>query len=206
MSKTHRHGEEFWEISGYDSRPNPALGNILRWLERELPIERTLEQVLDAGCADAQCTTHLAQRALRLRACEASSSQIAANCKAHPDVSFFVQDLCSPLAAEANTFNAVWCSDALARLPHPAIAINEFHRVLKPNGKLLLTVPYHGLGKNICIALFQWNRYFAPTNPYLRFFTVKTLTQLIKKTGFRSIQTEVCGRGIDAQLFLSAKK
>ena len=206
MKRRIEHHEEFWKINGSDSRWTHSARNILNWLDRELPLEQTLDNLLEAGCENAAFTPHLARRAHHLRACDPSPSLIAANCRKQPDVSFFVQDLGTPLAAEPSTFNAVWCSGTLAKQLHPAYAVNEFHRVLKPGGKLLITVPYHGFLKNIGIALFRWNSYFAPDTPYIRFFTVKTLTQLVKKAGFRNIRTEPISGPVPSQILLAAKK
>ena len=45
-----------------------------------------------------------------------------------------------PLAG--NSFNAVICSELLEHVPDPKEVLNEAHRVLRPNGKLLLCVPF----------------------------------------------------------------
>ena len=213
MSNKSATKEEYWKISNQDETMPDGFKNIIRWLDRELPPEQPLDHILEAGCDDAVFTPHLARRASHLRACDIAPTRIAANCKAYPDVSFFVQDLGDSIAAESKSFDALWCSEELAHLRDPAFAITEFYRVLKPNGRLLLTVPYHGLFKNIRIALFNWNTHFATDNPHIRFFTVKTLYQLVKQVGFRNIRVETCGRNkplrdlfAPAQILLSAKK
>lgn len=204
--------EEYWKISNQGTAAG-YFKNILRWLDRELPLEQSMENILEAGCGSAAFTPHLARRAGHMRACDISRTQIAANCSAWPDISFFVQDLAEPIAAESRTVNVLWCSEVLERLLDPAFALNEFYRVLRPGGKLFITVPYHGLLKNVLIALFRWNRHFFPNNPNIRFFTVKTLSKLVKKAGFRNIKVETCGTNnplrdllIPTHILLSAKK
>ena len=66
-------------------------------------------------------------------------------------------------------------------------------RVLAPGGRLLVTVPYHGVFKDVLIALFKWDEHFSPTNPHIRFFTRKTLSQLAASAGFVEIETTTCG-------------
>ncbi len=205
--------EEYWKINNCVETAPAGFKQIIRWLDRELPAEQPLDNLLEAGCGAAAFTPHLARRAGHMRACDISATQIAANCKDHPDVSFFVQDLGNPIAAESKTFDALWCAETLDRLPDPAFAIDEFYRVLKPGGKLLLVVPCHSLFKNLMIALFKWNTHFAPDNPRIRFFTVNMLSGLVKKTGFRNMKVETCGTNnpltglfAPAHILLSAKK
>jgi SAM-dependent methyltransferase len=213
MSKSSDYYEEFWKIGGHGGEIQGYFKNMLRWLDRELPLEQPLEHILEAGCGGGAFTPHLAKRAAHMRACDISATQIAANCKAWPDISFFVQDLGKPVAAASGTFDAVWCSEVLEHLFDPAFALNEFYRVLKPGGNLLITVPYHGLLKNVMIALFKWNEHFAPNGPHIRFFTVKMITRLVKKAGFRNIHAETCGMNkplrdllIPTNILLTAKK
>ena len=56
-----------------------------------------------------------------------------------------------------------------------------------------MTVPYHGMFKDVLIALFKWDEHFSPTNPHIRFFTRKTLSQLAAAAGFVEIKATTCG-------------
>jgi hypothetical protein len=69
------------------------------------------------------------------------------------------------------------------------------HRVLRPGGRLLVTVPYHGGVKNVLIALFRWDEHFTPSNPHLRFFTPHTLSRIVQAAGFTDLRATSCGMG-----------
>lgn len=43
------------------------------------------------------------------------------------------------------SFDAILCSEVLEHLPEPARALDEFSRLLKPGGKLILTAPFASL-------------------------------------------------------------
>ena len=43
--------------------------------------------------------------------------------------------------AEAESFDSIVCTQVLEHVPHPVQAIKELHRVLKPGGHVLVTVP-----------------------------------------------------------------
>lgn len=53
-----------------------------------------------------------------------------------------VGDLQNIGTVASSTYDAVLCSDVLEHLPQPARAISEVHRILRPQGKFILTVPY----------------------------------------------------------------
>ena len=213
MSTKPAYRETSWKIRNQHPALPGSYANILRWLDRELPAEELCGSLLEVGCAAAFFTPHLARRAEAMRACDPSAEQIALNCKEYPAVSFFVQDPGESIAAEFKTFDVLFCSRVLDQLINPSFALHQFYRVLKPGGRLLITVNHHGFFKNLLIALFGWSRHFAPESPQLRFFTRRMLSRLAHKIGFRDIRIESCGRGrplrdlgIPSSLLLSAKK
>ena len=57
-------------------------------------------------------------------------------------------DIVSDIAAipePDNSFDAVLCSEVLEHLPEPTRALDEFARLLKPGGKLIITAPFASL-------------------------------------------------------------
>lgn len=56
----------------------------------------------------------------------------------------YVSDITS-IDADDNTFDSVLCTDVLEHVPDPVAAVREMSRILKPEGVLLLTVPYASL-------------------------------------------------------------
>jgi SAM-dependent methyltransferase len=54
-----------------------------------------------------------------------------------------VHDLTSPLPFEDNQFDTVLLSDVLEHIPTPDRLLDEIVRVLKPNGHLLINVPFY---------------------------------------------------------------
>jgi SAM-dependent methyltransferase len=44
-----------------------------------------------------------------------------------------------------NSFDIILCSEVLEHIPDPTKALDEFSRLLKPNGKLVLTAPFASL-------------------------------------------------------------
>ncbi len=195
MNSSTDYYNSYWSTGRHGGVIQGYYPNLLRWLTRELQPAQAYGTILEAGCGSAAFTPHLAKYTNHMLACDISPEQIKKNSATFPDIHFFTQDLSRPLACENNAIDVIWCSEVLEHLFAPAYAVSEFYRVLKPGGKLLVTVPYHGCFKNMLIALFKWNEHFSADNPHIRFFTKKTISSIVTKAGFRSIRIETCGMG-----------
>ncbi len=55
-----------------------------------------------------------------------------------------ISDITS-IPAPDSSFDAIMCIEVLEHLPDPIKAIQEFYRLLKPNGHLLITAPFCSL-------------------------------------------------------------
>jgi len=90
-----------------------------------------------------------------------------------------VQDLNQPLQLEDNQFDTVLLSDVLEHIKEPQLLLNEIFRVLKPEGKLVLNVPY---------------MYWLHEEPYDFYrYTRFGLEYLLKKSGFSILELEEYG-------------
>lgn len=78
---------------------------------------------------------------------------------------------CENLPFPEGTFDTVLCSQMLEHVLDPRKCLEEIYRVLKPEGRLLLTVP-------------QWNELHAEPNDYWR-FTNYGITLLCSLAGFK---------------------
>ena len=56
------------------------------------------------------------------------------------------------------TADAVWFGETIAHLFDAHSILTEFNRVLRTEGTLILTTPYHGLVKNLSMVLFEFER------------------------------------------------
>lgn len=95
--------------------------------------------------------------------------------------------------AEAS-FGAAFCSEVLEHIFSVHSAISELNRVLLTDGLLILTVPYHGIVKNVAIALFGFERHYNPNLSHIRYFTRKSLAACLQRGGFRIVAVKGLGR------------
>jgi ubiquinone/menaquinone biosynthesis C-methylase UbiE len=55
-----------------------------------------------------------------------------------------------PYPFKDNTFEEIYCKDVLEHLPNHNAIIKEFHRILKPNGKVIILVPHFTSATSWC--------------------------------------------------------
>lgn len=100
----------------------------------------------------------------------------------------------SSLPFESGSFEGVWCTEVLEHLDDPEGLLEEFHRVLKPGGTLIVTCPnsYH---------LFYRILYCLGNEPpdlqhpeHQNFFTRRELRSLVTGAGFEL--TDFLGRNL----------
>ena len=94
----------------------------------------------------------------------------------YPDVDI-VADIQYMPQVQDERFDSIICTQVLEHIPNPFLAVKELHRVMKPGGKLFLTVP------------FLNNLHMEP-HDYWR-FTEYSLAELLKS--FESVEINNCG-------------
>ncbi len=83
------------------------------------------------------------------------------------------------------TFDAVICSEVLEHLPDYGAALREIRRVLKPSGKLCVSVP-HGWPERLCWRLAPPpNGYAFEPGGHIRIFDEVDLKTAVEVCGFR---------------------
>lgn len=87
-----------------------------------------------------------------------------------------VSDITTIPASDAS-FDAILCSEVLEHVPEPTHALDEFTRLLKPGGKLILTAPF---GSNVHMAPYHYcsgfSKYWYQHHLTQRGFSIEALT------------------------------
>lgn len=90
-----------------------------------------------------------------------------------PDAPYDLVAQAHDLPVEDASFDAVVCTQVLEHLPEPWLALEEFHRVLRPGGRVVVTAP------------LTWYLHELP-HDYWR-FTAYGLRHLLERAGFERI-------------------
>lgn len=112
-----------------------------------------------------------------------------------------------PLVDDSVDF--IFTSEVIEHVYDTENAAKELYRILKPGGRMLLTTPYHNFIKNLLILLSgKFDTHFDPVGPHVRFFSKKTLWNLLEERGFKIENHGFYGRfwPISHSVYLSAVK
>ena len=117
------------------------------------------ERVLDLGCGAGRFVAALRDAGADPVGVEIAEGALARAREVAPgaDLRLLEADGSIPLAH--GSVDLVWCSEVLEHVADGAQALQEARRVLRPGGRLLVTVPYHG---RVQAALIALGRFDAP--------------------------------------------
>jgi len=97
-------------------------------------------RVLDAGCGRSLFTEIRADWPFRLIAADVDHDLLRARRAQFPGVHWLVGDA-SPLPFREAVFDVVFAGELIEHLPEPRLGLAEFRRVLRRDGRLILTTP-----------------------------------------------------------------
>lgn len=190
MSQINEYYESYWrEKKEYTVQQNSRVRRrhlkLLRWLYMSGLTQSSA--VLDIGCGEAETVRLLMKLGHRVIGVDISLEVLLESKKRCPEANFVQQDLSFQLPFADRSFDLVLCLEVFEHLFSPYDLSCEIRRVLVPGGTLICSVPYHGLLKNIIIALIAFERHYRIDNPHIRFFTDRTFQRMIKTAGLQII-------------------
>jgi SAM-dependent methyltransferase len=135
-----RRGYDLWSES-YDQTPNLVVAMDSRHTVRALAA-RGGELILDAGCGTGRNLAELLRDGCDPIGIDFSPGMLAVASRRHPAVPLALADLHSSLPFAGECFDAVLCALIGEHLTNLSAVLMEFHRVLKPSGRLVFSA-YH---------------------------------------------------------------
>jgi SAM-dependent methyltransferase len=181
--------ESFWADMPGDPEP-------YEWRRRRallLGEARPGERVLDLGCGAGRFLAALREagaEAVGVELAEAAAERARANVPG-ADVRLLEPDGSLPLGH--GEIDLVWCSEVLEHIPDVSHALLEVRRVLKPGGRALITVPFHGRVQAAAVALTRFDAHFDPLGQHVRFFTRASLAAALENAGFEDVDITAAG-------------
>lgn len=159
--------------------------------------------ILDVGCGNGWMVRKLCDLGFDAFGIDASEDGIQIAKEYYPD-RFFVQDVRSkelPVQLGDKSFDVVISTEVIEHLYNPGAFLDFLAGILTSNdsgsGKIILTTPYHGYIKNLILALSgKMDQHFHAlwVGGHIKFFSRKSLTELLGKHGFEVLHFQGCGR------------
>jgi SAM-dependent methyltransferase len=148
---------------------------------------RPRERVLDLGCGAGRFVAALRDAGADPVGVEVAEAALVRARRNVPgaDLRLVAPDGSLPLGH--GEVDLVWCSEVLEHVPDTLAFLTEIRRVLRPGGRLLLTVPDHGRFKRTLLALAHYDAHYDPLGQHVRFYTRRSLTRALQATGFEDV-------------------
>lgn len=170
---------------------------------------RSGEHWLDAGCGTGTIARCLAHQGCRVTAVDASARMIAAAERAaaagavSPAVRFLEVDDVVQLPFADAAFDAVVCSSVLEYVEAPARALGELARVLRPAGRLIVSIPNRRAWLRRAQKMAHWLTTRGGLEPRPRYiglskhaYTPPTFARLLAASGFEVRAWRYYGPGL----------
>jgi SAM-dependent methyltransferase len=153
------------------------------------------EHVLDVGCGEGQLTAALAAAGFDVVGLDVAEVPLRRARELHVglDVRRIPPDGEWPLADAS--FDAVWAGETIEHVTDTAGWLSELRRVLRSGGRLLLSTPAHERLTQLGLALSaqRFEAHFDPRSDHVRFYTRRSLEQLLADFGFEQIELRAAG-------------
>jgi len=114
--------------------------------------------------------------------------------KNYKGIHFIYADAEKKLPFKNNFFDVIWAGDLIEHVRDTITLFKEFNRVLKKDGYLILSTPYHSFLKMLAISIIALEKHFHPEHRHIRFYTPKSLRYILNKYGFKIIKEYYLGR------------
>ena len=145
-----------------------------------------VEKVFDLGCGNGAFARHLGTLGYQVLGVDPSETGIAQAKSENPSIKLEVGSAYDPLARRYGTFKAVVSLEVVEHVYSPRGYARCVADLLEPGGIAIISTPYHSYLKNLVLALSgKMDAHFTALwdNGHIKFWSVKTLTELFAEQG-----------------------
>ena len=138
------------------------------------------DKVLDAGCGVGDDCKYMDKNGFKAYGIDLSEGMLKEAKERYPQGKYMKADM-TKIPYRDGLFDGILANCSLFHVPSELVgkALDEFKRVLKPGGKLLLIL-LEGIGEEMLEEPYRPGKFV-----YTKFYTSEEITQLLKEHGFK---------------------
>lgn len=192
------------DIAGYQfdkAGLNPAhdylLPAVLRILEAERRKGHLAARVFEVGFGNGAVANELDKRGYEVIGVDPSKKGVQLAMRNYSRLRLSEGSTEDELMRKFGTYPFVLSLEVVEHVYAPRQFAGRIFELLEPGGVAIVSTPYHGYVKNLAVALLgQCDRHYTALwdNGHIKFWSMKTLTQLLAEAGFHKIEFFRVGR------------
>jgi 2-polyprenyl-3-methyl-5-hydroxy-6-metoxy-1,4-benzoquinol methylase len=178
------HSGYAWDSAEHTCAHKYLMPKILGILSK---IDNPKKTIFDLGCGNGSVAHQLDRLGYKVRGIDASKQGVRQANKAYPHLKIKWGSAYDDLRKKYGQFPVVISLEVVEHVFLPREYAKRLFDLVEPGGTAILSTPYHGYFKNLAIALINgMDRHLSPLWDYghIKFWSVKTLSQLLIETGF----------------------
>jgi len=145
-------------------------------------------RILEVGCGNGYVANILARQGHDVIGIDTAADGIAIAKTAFQGIRFECWSIYDEeLATKLGTVDLVVAIEVIEHLMYPRDLFRQAARILRKDGLLILTTPYHGYIKNLLLSIGNtWDRHFGVDwdGGHIKFFSPRTLVAMAEGNGF----------------------
>lgn len=155
------------------------------------------KRVFDAGCGNGVAANLISQKGYDVTGVDPAPTGIESANKQYPHLHLEIGSVYENLASRYGQFPYVISLEVIEHLFYPRQMAKALFDLTEPGGYTIISTPYHGYLKNLAIALAgKFDFHVKPLWDcgHIKFFSIKTLTELLRETGYVEVNFLRLGR------------
>lgn len=187
-------------VAGYrygDAEANVSHGYLLPTVRAELASLVCSRRLFDLGCGNGSVGAMLRGDGWDVTGVDPSEEGIAEAQANYPELNFKSGSAYDDLASLYGRFPVVISLEVVEHVFAPRDYVRTLFDLLEPGGTAIISTPYHGYLKNLVLALTgKMDAHFTALwdNGHIKFWSIPTLSTLLKEAGFDKIRFHRVGR------------
>jgi 2-polyprenyl-3-methyl-5-hydroxy-6-metoxy-1,4-benzoquinol methylase len=154
-------------------------------------------RIFELGCGNGSVANELHKLGFEVQGIDSSESGIRVAREHYPHLKLDVGSAYDDLAGKYGKFPFVLSLEVVEHLYFPRKFAKTTYDLLEHGGTVIISTPYHGYWKNLALALTgKMDAHFTALwdGGHIKFWSVNTITTLLKEAGFYGIQVHRVGR------------